>query len=324
MASAERSFLLGELEQRRERLHTAVHDGANPELVRLLSEVDSALGRMGAASFGTCEACQGKIEADRLLSDPLLRFCLECLSQDEQRALETDLALAGHIQRGLLPRADFSPAGWRVHYHYAPAGPVSGDYCDVLETNDGLLFLLGDVSGKGVAASMMMSHLHATFRSLADAHLPLDQMVGAANRLFCESTLANQYATLVVGRACRDGAVEFVSAGHLPLVHIQSGGACLNEATGIPLGMFCDARFPVHRLQLAPSDGLFLFTDGLSEAENPQGEPYGIHRVQDFAAHHNGSAPQRLVSEYLSDLSSFSAGAKQADDLTVLALQRAS
>jgi sigma-B regulation protein RsbU (phosphoserine phosphatase) len=106
-------------------------------------------------------------------------------------------------------------------------------------------------SGKGVAASMLMSHLHATIRSLAEAALPLDRMVEDANRIFCESTLAGQYATLVIGRAACDGSVEFVSAGHLPVLHIHSDGATPKDSTGVPLGMVCSTRFPVHRLTLA-------------------------------------------------------------------------
>src|SRR5258705_4697439 len=139
---------------------------------------------------------------------------------------------------------------------------VSRDYCDLFETDGGLLFMLGDVSGKGVAASMLMSRRHATFRSLAAAGLPLDLMVEDANRIFCESTLAGQFATLVVGRAARDGSVEFVSAGHLPLLHIHRDGATPRDSTGVPLGMFCNTRFPVHRLALSHGASHFLYTHG--------------------------------------------------------------
>src|SRR5260370_6905758 len=97
---------------------------------------------------------------------------------------------------------------------------VSGDYCDLFETDGGLLFMVGDVSGKGVAASMLMSHLHATFRTLAEAGLPLDRMVEDANRIFCDSTLAGQLATLVVGRPPHNGSLNFVTPVHLPPLHI--------------------------------------------------------------------------------------------------------
>jgi sigma-B regulation protein RsbU (phosphoserine phosphatase) len=199
---------------------------------------------------------------------------------------------------------------------------VSGDYCDLFETNSGLLFMLGDVSGKGVAASMLMSHLHATFRSLAEAGLPLGRMVEDANRIFCESTLAGQFATLVVGRAAQDGSVEFVSAGHLPVLHINGDGATPKDSTGVPLGMFCNTRFPVHRLDLAQGDTLFLYTDGLTEARNRAGSEYGLNRVRTLAARHVETEPAALISKCLEDLLLFAEGLKQADDLTLLAVRR--
>jgi len=284
--------------------------------------VDTALSRIDQGTFGLCETCHDTIEAERLLADPLVQFCLDHLSDTEQRALESDLSLAARIQRRLLPEPGLAPSGWDVHYHYQPAGMVSGDYCDLLQTNSGLLFMLGDVSGKGVAASMLMSHLHATFRSLAEAGLPLDRMVEDANRIFCESTFAGQFATLVVGRAAHDGLVEFVSAGHLPVLHIHGDGATPKDSTGVPLGMFRNTRFPVHRLGLAEGDGLFLYTDGLTEARNGAGREYGLGRVQGLAARYRGADAKALISACLSDLGGFRESLKQTDDLTLLAVRR--
>ena len=322
--TAEISYLRSELEQRRKRLHAALHSSAaDASLSQLLTSVDTALSQIDQGTFGLCEECHESIEAERLLADPLVRFCLDHLSPSEVRALESDLSLAARIQRALLPKLSLAPAGWGVRYHYQPAGMVSGDYCDLLETDAGLLFMLGDVSGKGVAASMLMSHLHATFRSLAEAGLPLDRMVEDANRIFCESTLAGQFATLVVGRAAQDGAVEFVSAGHLPLLHIHSDGATPKDSTGVPLGMFCNTRFPVHRLTLAQGDTLFLYTDGLTESRNRAGQEYGLQRIRALAARHAGIEPDGFISKCLEDLLIFGEGLKQADDLTLLAVRRA-
>jgi sigma-B regulation protein RsbU (phosphoserine phosphatase) len=324
MATAEQAYLRTELKQRRERLHEALHSpAADASLSQLLTAVDTALNRMDQGTFGLCETCHDTIEAERVLADPLVRFCLDHLTSAEQRALESDLSLAARIQRALLPKPGLAPAGWDVRYHYQPAGMVSGDYCDLFETDGGLLFMLGDVSGKGVAASMLMSHLHATFRSLAEAGLPLDRMVADANRIFSESTLAGQFATLVVGRAAHDGAVEFVSAGHLPLLHIHGDGATPMDSTGVPLGMFGNARFPIHRLTLAHGDTLFLYTDGLTEARNRAGAEYGLHRVRTLAARQSGIEPAGLISNCLEDLLSFQEGLKQTDDLTLLAVRRA-
>jgi sigma-B regulation protein RsbU (phosphoserine phosphatase) len=324
MATAERTYLRTELEQRRWRLHEALHSpAADASLSQLLTAVDTALSRMDQGTFGLCDTCHESIETERLLADPLVRFCLDHLTSAEQRALESDLSLAASIQRALLPKPGLAPTGWDVRYHYQPAGMVSGDYCDLFETDGGLLFMLGDVSGKGVAASMLMSHLHATFRSLAEAGLPLDRLVQDANRIFCESTLAGQFATLVVGRAAHNGSVEFISAGHLPVLHIHGDGATPKDSTGVPLGMFCDTRFPVHRLTLAHGDVLFLYTDGLTEARNRAGAEYGLHRIRTLAARHTRMLPAGLISECLQDLLTFREGLKQTDDLTLLAVRRA-
>ena len=209
MATTENSYFLRELELRREHLLSASRANTSDHSLRdLLASVDAALSHLQKGTFGICETCHEPIEADRLLCNPLLRFCLDHLSGDEQRALERDLTLAARIQRALLPPTDWSSAGWQARYHYQPAGLVSGDYCDLIESDGAFLFLLGDVAGKGVAASMLMSHLHATFRSLAGQHLSLQHMVELANRFFCESTTAGQYATICrVGDARRKGDI---------------------------------------------------------------------------------------------------------------------
>src|SRR3979411_1099970 len=146
MTTAEQSYLRTELEQRRERLHEALHSpAADASLSQLLTAVDAALSRIDQGTFGLCEECHDSIEAERLLTDPLVRFCLDHLTSAEQRALESDLSLAARIQRALLPKLGLAPLGWEVCYHYQPASMGSGDYCDLFEIDDGLLFMLGDV-----------------------------------------------------------------------------------------------------------------------------------------------------------------------------------
>jgi sigma-B regulation protein RsbU (phosphoserine phosphatase) len=322
MATAEQAYFRSQLEQRRERLLSALHSSAEDSLSHLLSEVDAALARMDKGTYGICETCHDPVEKERLLNDPLVRFCLDHLTREEQRALESDLELAARVQKGLLPPPELYAAGWQVRYHYEPAGPVSGDYCDVFESDGGLLFLFGDVSGKGVAASMLMSHLHATFRSLARANLPLQRMVEAANRIFSESTLAGQFATLVVGRATDDGSVEFVSAGHLPVLHLGRNGATSEGATGVPLGMFTNSHFPVDQLSLSSGEVLLIYSDGLTEACNAVSEEYGVNRVKEAAQRHYAAAPDGLIAGCVTDLQNFAAGTKRADDLSLLVLRR--
>jgi sigma-B regulation protein RsbU (phosphoserine phosphatase) len=314
-----------QLLDRRQRLeHEISRRGGQRSLGQLLEEVDEALRRLDTGTYGLCETCHDAIEADRLLADPLVRFCLDHLSPGEQRALERDLQLAANIQRGLLPPPVADVNGWRIAYHYRPARIVSGDYCDHIATPGGeLYFMVGDVSGKGVAASMLMAHLHAMFRALVPAGLALDQLMERASRVFCESTLPMHYATLVCGRATADGAVEICNAGHPPPLVIRGSGIDRLDATAMPIGMFCSEHFGITRVQLAPGEAVLLCTDGVLEAENASGVDYGIDRLRTVLADGAALPPPDLVNACVHDLAAFVDGQPYADDVTVMALRRA-
>jgi sigma-B regulation protein RsbU (phosphoserine phosphatase) len=292
------------------------------QLRRLLSEVDAAMARMSTGTYGLCEACKEPVERDRLLADPLVRFCLDHMTAGQRRALEQDLELASQIQNALLPKQSFHLAGWATAYHYEGAGPVSGDYCDLLGSGEDLYFIVGDVSGKGVAASMLMAHLHATFRALVSLELPLDEVMERASRMFCESTLPTHFATLVCCKARITGEVDICNAGHNPPLLLQGSGVVDVEATGLPLGMFCEERFTVSKVRLAPGDTIVAYTDGLSEAMDGGGAQYGTERLSKVARERHSLPPEGLVSACLDDLNRFRSGVATGDDLTIMAIQR--
>src|SRR6185369_6215688 len=293
------------------------------ELTRLLHEVDAALLRMDNGIYGLCEVCHDTVETERLLADPLTRVCIDHLTAQEQRALEQDLELAAQIQAGLLPAPDKSIDGWEVAYHYQPAGAVSGDYCDLINGNDNSwMFVIGDVSGKGVAASMLMAHLQAMFRTLNSINLPLEQMVERASRVFCESTLPTQYATLVCGRVGTDGAVEVCNAGHLPPLLVQNGSVRALAATGLPVGVFCSESFSCSKFQMNAGDSLFLYTDGLSESLDGGGNEYGAERLSQLLNDNCTLSPDSLISLCRHELHTFAEGRAPRDDLTLMAISR--
>jgi phosphoserine phosphatase RsbU/P len=308
----------------RKRLETAIDESeASSHLVSLLSELDLALHRMATGSAGMCEECNEMIE-DEAVRDPIARFCLECLNKKEQRALQHDLDNVSLVQYTLLPKRDVSVDGWRAYYHYEAAGPVSGDYCDLVSSENGdLFFLLGDVSGKGIAASMLMAHLHAIFRSLITLDLPVDQLVERANHVFTDATLPAYYATLVCGRARRSGAIEICNAGHCPPLVIRKGEVTSIEATGMPVGIFCRERYSAFELQLEPGDSLLLYTDGLTESFDPLEAEYGIERLSKMVGASHSCGPQELTAACLEDARIFRAGQPKGDDLTVMVIQRA-
>lgn len=325
MAGPTTDILNSELYARRGRLQQAISRAEDvAPLVTLLREVDAALERIARGDYGLCETCHGPIEANRLLADPLVKVCLDHLTTAEQRALEDDLNLAARIQSGLLPPSDLVHAGWRTAYVYHPHGVVSGDYCDLIPARDGsLYFMLGDVSGKGVAASLLMSQLQAMLRTLIEVELPLAQTMERASRLFCESTLPTQYATLICGRATLDGHVEIANAGHPPAVLLGTDVTARIDATGLPMGMFAGQQFGVTQLDVAEGDTLILCTDGLTESEDPDGQSYGFDRFIDVATRCIDRRPADLVAACLEDVTRFRAVAARSDDLTVLAMRRA-
>ncbi len=328
MAAADMDFLHNQLGERKRRLETVITlTPGDANLGALLREVDSALDRFAAGTYGLCETCHDTVERDRLMADPLIRYCLDHLTEHQRVELQRDLDLASELQRGLLPPADLKVDGWETSYHYAPIGPVSGDYCDLYPFDGQLFFMLGDVSGKGVAASMRMAQLHALFRSLIGMGLPLAEIVEHINRFLCDSGLSGQYATLVCGRAKSGGDVELgnielFNAGHLPVIAVQQKGIRLLESTGFPLGMFREASFTSARLQLCGGDMLFLFTDGLSEAGGEDGE-YGVDRVTKLVGRHISCCPAGVISACLEDLRGFAGANPGMDDVTLLAIQHA-
>jgi sigma-B regulation protein RsbU (phosphoserine phosphatase) len=327
------SRLRSQLWDRRSRLERSISRLDQPaDLVRLLQQVDAALSRVDTAQLGECVVCHEHVEESDLLAHPLASYCLCKLTPERLKALEHDLELAWRVQAALLPIPDLAAAGWRTHYRYLPHGPVSGDYCDLIaggvNGEAGLHFMLGDVSGKGVAASLLMAHLNASFRALVHSGVPPQELLGRANRLLADSTLASHYATLVCGRATSSGEMQIVNAGHCPPVVVRAGGQVeVLQAAGLPLGLGVPDHpgngHAVSRLVLDEGDSLVLYTDGITEAAGADEEEYGVDRLAGLLAHCNPGGPQDLVRKCLADLAAFLNGSERADDITILVLQRA-
>lgn len=324
MSTQVETLLKKQLSQRRQRLQAAAErTEESAYLTGLLAEVDAALERMDNGSFGLCETCHEPIENDRLCADPLLRSCLDHLSPAQQRALERDLELAGHIQRGLLPKPEVRGDDWRVAYQYQPAGPVGGDYCDLVNGPQGSFhFLLGDVSGKGVAASLLMTHLHALFRSLISSGVPLNSLLEQASRVFCESTLPTHFATLVCGLATASGQIEICNAGHLPPLLVRGDNVERIDSAGLPLGLFCNVEFNSQKLSLQKGDSLVLYTDGISETLDQAGNEYGIERLMSRAREFRELPPDILIQKLWTDVSSFRTGGPVTDDASIMVIRR--
>jgi phosphoserine phosphatase RsbU/P len=313
----------GQLFDKRRRLEDAINSkSSNDYLIYLLKEVNSALERMDNGTYGICEICHDPIEEDRLLIDPLIRVCLGDLDNHQQKSLEMDLELASKMQNALLPKKDLNSADWEISYTYLPAGPVSGDYCDIINLNNELLFVLADVTGKGVAASLLMTQIHAIFHSLSAVEPCLEKLLEQVNRLICESAAYSHFATLVCGKLYKNGEIDIINAGHcLPIVLKKYDIINIDSST-VPLGIFCNMEYQVQKIKLQKGESLILYTDGLSEARGNMEEEYGEKRIMNFALNNFDKSPQDFINSLVNDVNEFTSGSKMIDDLTIMVIKR--
>jgi len=314
-----------QLADRRARLAEVIPQAKDQvRLALLLREIDAALERIDGGTFGICEVCKEAIEPGHLASDPLVRICLSHLSSEEQRAIERDLELASSIQSRFLPKKHFVHDGWEITRHYEPAGSVSGDYCDaILDDDSGVAyFLVGDVSGKGVAASLLMSQLHAIFRTLVGTNAAPNDLFSRANRLLNESAHTSHFATLVCAKADPAGNVRLINAGHCPPLLLRAGRVEEQESTGLPLGLFYSAQYGCTSLTLARGELLLFYTDGLNETRNSQDEEYGVARLKSLLLRGGNLPGEELLESILKDLASFRGDAPRTDDLTLMLIRR--
>jgi sigma-B regulation protein RsbU (phosphoserine phosphatase) len=250
---------------------------------------------------------------------------IETISAAKQK-LESELSIARDIQLAMLPRAPTIVAGaHRVETHAVlePAKTVGGDFYTFLSREDdhALLFAIGDVSDKGVPAALFMARAITTLEVAAGVHgTPAKALRRAARRLV-EGNETCMFATVLCGLVdVRNGDIALASAGHDPPVLRRADGRVelVPLETGPPLGFEVAARYETWHGRLAPGDMLVAWTDGITEALDPNDAPFGIDRLLDEVA---GAGDARALCEALVDAAHrHAAGAPQSDDITVLAV----
>lgn len=228
------------------------------------------------------------------------------------------------VQRALLPEAAPTVAGLDVAALTRPALGVGGDYFDFLTHADGRLTVVcADVSGKGMAAALLMATLRAFVHSHGEADLPLTALVATLNRRLYDSTAPNRFATFCVLRCDAGGrALDYVNAGHEPPVIVRAGGAIERLAAGGPaLGVLPEATFHAGRIDLRPGDVVALYSDGLSDALDAAGVEFGEARLVASIGHHAARPARELVRAVIGAVDRFAAGTAQFDDMTLVALR---
>jgi phosphoserine phosphatase RsbU/P len=245
--------------------------------------------------------------------------------------LDEELAAARALQLGMVPEDLHSPdSPVSVHALLEPARQVSGDLCDFFAgEGDALWFVVGDVSGKGPAAALFMARTWSTFRSIATRRGTAEQgepgrVLSAVNRALCHANQSSMFATLVAGRLhAASGVVELANAGH-PAALLLGGDGRVSAVESValpPLGAWPDTAYPTGRFQLAPRDGLFVYTDGITEATDPGGAQYSEERLHADLAELGAGPGRELLRALLERVRRFAGATPPADDLTALLLR---
>ena len=206
-----------------------------------------------------------------------------------------------------------------------PAKEVGGDFYDFFFVDHHhLVFLLGDVSGKGIPASLFMAVTKTLLKAEAGEEVGVDQILSSVNNKLCEGNDMSMFATVFCGIIdTRTGRVEYSNAGHNPPVLLRRAGEpeFLPTSGSLPLGAFEGSHYTKETFSLGQGDAIVIYSDGVTEAMNKAGALFSEDRLIHALREVNGEHPDKLLEKILADTHGFAAGTPQSDDITILALQ---
>jgi hypothetical protein len=230
-----------------------------------------------------------------------------------------EIEIARQVQLALLPHEHPDVPGWSVWSVSRPANDVGGDLVDYIEL-DGFRhgILLGDVAGKGLGAALLTAKLQATLRALVPDAASLDDLGARVNDIFHRDGLDNRFATLFFAELEHNsGQLRYLNAGHNPAFVIRADRLERLSASSYPLGMLGSASYEEGALRLEPGDVMLAYSDGLTEANNTEGEEFGVERLELLLPQMRDLAPREIGARILADVDRFLGDARLTDDLSL-------
>ena len=243
-------------------------------------------------------------------------------------AIENELKVAHDIQMSMLPKT-FPPYPERddidIYGSLTPAKDVGGDLFDFYIRNEKLFFCVGDVSGKGVPASLVMAVTRSLFRNISAHVAEPDEIVRTLNNAMAEGNDTNMFVTLFVGVLdLATGLLEYCNAGHNYAMLIGNLVSTLPCDPNLPIGVMPDMTFTKQQLTIEPETTIFLYTDGLNEAEDPNHVLFGVQRIiriAELLVKEGKNDPTAIINEMIEGVHRFVDDAEQSDDMTILAIK---
>jgi serine phosphatase RsbU (regulator of sigma subunit) len=265
-----------------------------------------------------------------LLISLILVNLLVLLEVADRLSLKGELEVAREIQLAMLPTGTYAAGDAEICGVTRPANTVGGDFYDVLPLVDDpegrVIITIGDVAGKGSPAALLMALLLAVLRTLVDEKLEARALVARLNTQICRHSPGSRFITLFYGLYTPStGALTYVNAGQNPPL-LRRADQTMERlgATGIALGMFDGSTYEAIDTTVGPGDLLLLYSDGITEAENPAGQPFEEAGLERFIAARGGESPAALAPAILQAVEAHARDSRFVDDLTVLILKRSS
>jgi phosphoserine phosphatase RsbU/P len=249
---------------------------------------------------------------------------LVLLEVADRLSLKNDLEIAREIQQAMLPKGVYSAPGVETVGLSRPANTVGGDFYDILPiTGDRLMIAVGDVSGKGSPAALLMALLLAILRTLVDEQLEAANLMERLNAQICRHAPGSRFITLFYGIfQPATGELVYVNAGHMPPLIIRAGGQGERLSDGgIALGMFEGSSYVAGRAALGTGDLLAVYSDGITEAESPSGRPFDEQGLETTLKANRAAALTSVATAVVAAVERHTADTKFADDLTILLLR---
>ena len=244
---------------------------------------------------------------------------------EEQKRSERELVLAQETQESLLPRCLPQFENFCIRAFNTPTRYVGGDFYDFLELSSGdWTGVLADVSGKGMSAALLSSMVLGALRMEFRAGTQPQEILNRVNRLLCEKSLPFQFVTLFLFVLGQHGGGQFISAGHNPTYLFRSATGAIEAliSDAYFLGMFDFASYQTREFHLAEGDILVVYSDGLTEAQNPQGEMFGEDRLLQVVRREAPLGSQAVEQGFLKAMEDFTMGIPQTDDITFVVVER--
>ncbi len=246
--------------------------------------------------------------------------------EEQLLAIEKEIKVARSIQQGFLPKKGISLDSCEVLGFNIPAKEVGGDYYDIVQLGKNRIFLsLGDVSGKGMPAALLMANAQAVLRSqLLDAEIvPLPQLARSLNHLICQFTPPEQFITAFFGLYdASEGAFRYINAGHEPPIIIRNNGEIeVPNAADLIIGVVPDYLYNENKIELSAGDVLFIFTDGVTETFNETGDDFGDTGIRRLLKTCDSMDAFSIGNKILTELKNFRGSGPQTDDITMLILK---